>query len=161
MRCCGLNTNEPWLISRIASERVHGGNVHWVLREFPRELYACRQRQARARTLLIVVVDADGNSIEKRYRELTKALEGAELKAMDSSDPAAILIPKRHIETWIRVATGHDANESDSYKHPPPTKDQVAEAARLIHGWPRDAPKPDQSCVVSLLRAFSEWRKIG
>jgi hypothetical protein len=161
MHCCGLNTNEPWFISRIASELAQGGNVRWVLREFPRQLQACRQRHARARTLMIVMVDANSASVDERHRELNSALEGAGFTPMDSSDPTAILIPKRHIETWIRAASGDAVNEADDYKYPSLTREGVRQAAQRIHGWAHDNPAADDRCVSSLKMAFPEWRKIG
>lgn len=162
MRRCRLSTNEPWLISRIASELARGGNVNLVLREFPRQLNASRRRQARAKTLLIVVIDADDRSVDERYGDLNKALKGADLELIGSLDPTVVLIPRRHIETWIRAATHPDANETDDYKFPSPTKEEeVREAAHRIHGWAHDDPRPDESCLPSLERAFPEWRKIG
>jgi hypothetical protein len=159
---CGLNTKAPVLLSLIASERAHGGNVNWVLREFPRQLQACRRRQARAKTLLIVVLDADNRSVDQRYADLDKALETAEFGSIDFSDPTVVLVPKRHIEPWIRAATAADANETDDYKFPQPTREKIREAAQRIHDWTHDDPVPDEdSCLPSLRRSFPEWRKIG
>jgi hypothetical protein len=158
---CGLNTNEPSLHPIIASEQVHGGNVVWVLREFPRQLDACRKRQTRAKTLLIVVVDADSLSVDERYRDLTRALQGAELEAIAPSDPIVVLIPKRHVETWIRATTGQPTNETDDYKSDQPGKADVRLAAQVIHGWAHDTPPPDENCLPSLRMALPKWRTLG
>jgi hypothetical protein len=57
MKECGLSTDPPYLIVHNASREVHGGNVTWVIREFPKQLHACRQRHAaHANTRLIVVL---------------------------------------------------------------------------------------------------------
>ncbi len=94
---------------RNASRSVHGGNIGWVLREFPQELVACRHRhRANASTLLIVVVDADGYTVEQRRNELCQNNQ------MSGADPLVVLIPKRHIETWIRAALGQMVNENDN-----------------------------------------------
>ncbi len=135
MALCGLRTKEPSLNPVIASERAHGGNVHWVLREFPRQSKACRQRSTRARTLLIVVIDADDNTIEERCRQLNNALQHDGLEPLGSSDPLAVLIPKRHIETWIRAATVGGVNENDDYKKPSPTGEvYVKQRSEYTHG---------------------------
>lgn len=145
----------------IASEQAHGGNVHWVLREFPRQFKACRQRSTRARTLLIVVIDADDKSIDERCRELNNTLQLGGLEPLSASEPLAVLIPKRHIETWIRAATAGGANENDDYKKPSPVGEVIRKAAQRINAWARHSPEPDDSCVPSLLRALPQWQRIG
>ena len=153
---CGLNTAPPVFLPRNASRAVHGGNVTWVLREFPQELLACRRRHvAHASTLLIVVVDADNNTVMQRRNHL------AQDSQMSNTDPVVVLIPKRHIETWIRAALGQTVNETDSYKRPEPTKPEVRDAANQVHGWARDNPTPGPTCIESLLVSLPEWRKIG
>jgi hypothetical protein len=158
---CGLNTKEPCFLPIIASERVRGGNVAWVLREFPRQLDACRKRQTRANTLLILVADANGRGVDERYHDLDRALAGAELGPIVSSDPLVVLIPKRHIETWIRATTRKPTNETDDYKSDEVGRAEVRGAAQIIHGWAHDSPSPDDDCIPSLRKAFPEWRKIG
>lgn len=156
LKVCGLHTEPPYLIPRNASRAVHGGNVSWVLREFPRELEACRKRHAtRASTLLIVVVDADQLAVDVRRAEL------AADPPWSSADPLVVLIPKRHVEAWIRAALGQTVNEADDYKLPELLKAEFRAAARIIHGWARDNPRPGSACIPSLKTSLPEWRKIG
>lgn len=56
---------------------------------------------------------------------------------MVATDPIVVLIPKRHIETWIRAALGEAVNENDGYKKPEPKKHEVRSAANEIYGWAR------------------------
>ena len=137
---------------RNASRAIYGGNIGWVLRVFPQEMEACRKRhEAHARTLLIVVVDADENSVLQRRAQLkTKA-----------GDPVVVLIPKRHIETWIRSALGDAVNEIDSYKNPAAKKADIKAAAGQIHGWARNNPAPGTTCVDSLRVSLPEFRRLG
>lgn len=155
LKKCGLKAKEPFLIARVASREVHGGNVGWVIKEFPKELIACRQRHIRARTLLIVVVDADNLTVSDRQQQLDTSGAGP------GEDPLVVLIPKRHIETWIRNALGNEVNEAASYKSPAPKKSEIKEAAGRIHGWARNTPEPGQICVDSLRASLPEWRRIG
>ncbi|NOT02033.1 MAG: hypothetical protein HOP29_15575 [Phycisphaerales bacterium] len=154
LKACGHNTKEPYLRPRNASRAVNGGNVGWVIREFPNELNACRKRHAN--TLLIVVVDADDFTTGERREQLPCD------PPLSSGDSVVILIPKRHVETWIRSATGGKVNEVDDYKRPKPTNSQIIdEAARTIRGWSRDNPTPGPTCVTSLRDALPEWRRVG
>lgn len=135
---------------------MHGGNVGWVLREFAKELEACRRRHAtHANTMLIVVADADDYSVAERRAHLNASSE------IRADDPVVVLIPKRHIETWIRAALGEAVNETDDYKKPELKKSAVRQAAGQIHGWARQNPNPGSTCVDSLRTAFPEWRTIG
>jgi hypothetical protein len=154
---CGFNTTPPYLLPINASRQVHGGNVLWVLREFPKQLLACRQRHsASANTLLIVVVDADNFAVEDRRKQFA-----ATPPRVKPDDPLVILIPRRHIETWIRSALGNTVNETDDYKTPKPNKSEIRDAAQRIYGWSHDQQKRGSACVQSLLSALPEWRRIG
>ena len=149
---CGLRTFAPTLRVRNASREVHGGNVGWVLMEFPKEMDACRKRHAaHAKTRLIVVVDADQNTVADRRTQLQT----------NAGDPVVTLIPKRHIETWVRSCLGEPVNEIDSYKNPAPRKAEIKSAADQIHGWARGVPAPGPTCVDSLRASLSAFRTLG
>ena len=133
-----------------ASRQVHGGNVGWVLREFPKQLQACRNRHAH--TLLIVIIDADDFTVDQRSASLSN--EGA----FSEADPLVLLIPRRHVETWIRVALGEEVNETATYKKPAPKSKDFSTAASQIYQWVRQIPPPDLRNVPSLLGALPNWR---
>ncbi|MEI8079071.1 MAG: hypothetical protein WCH61_05515 [bacterium] len=146
------------VIRKVASEKgkSEGGNVGWVLEEFKKELHACRQRhRVVAETLLIVVIDADDFSVDDRRTHLK------DKTLFDATDPLVLLIPRRHIETWIRAATNQPVGEIEDCKRPALGKPEFRTAATTIHGWARNAPPPGPTCVPSLRSAFPEWRKIG
>jgi hypothetical protein len=162
MKQCGLKSQSPYLRERIASREIHGGNVHWVIREFPRELIACRRRhQGFADTLLILVADADDFEVEARRQHLEKSLEDAQLDPMAPDDPLVLLIPRRNIETWIHSALGEGVNETDDYKRSKHARDEIRAAARVIHQWARAGAQPAKLCVQSLRDALPSWRRIG
>lgn len=149
---CGLRTLEPTLRVRNASREVHGGNVTWLLREFPREMEACRKRHAaHAKTLLIVVVDADFGTVAARRAQLPTIAD----------DPVIALIPKRHIETWVRCGLGLIVDEVADCKNPPLKKSEIKSAADVIHGWARDSPPPAAHCVDSLRTSLPALRIVG
>lgn len=154
---CGFNTAAPYLRPINASRMVHGGNVQWVLREFPNQLQAWRKRHAAfANTLLIVVADADEFAVKDRERQFWEV-------PMESNtdDPLVILIPRRHVETWIRSALGDAVNETDGYKTPKPRKSEIRLAAQRIHAWCHSQEEPVPGCVQSLRAALPLWRRIG
>lgn len=148
-----VRTSPPTFRPRNASREAAGGNVGWVLKEFPKERDACRRRHAAyANTRLIVVIDADDHTVDERRRQLD---------VREGDDPVVVLIPKRHIETWIQSAMGHAVNETDSYKHPTPDKHDIRAAGNRIYDWAHQSPEAGATCVDSLRRALPQFRRLG
>jgi hypothetical protein len=161
MKICGINTQRR-VKALVASRMQVGGNVGWVLNRFPNELQACRRRHSKASTLLVVVVDADDYSVEERRRHLMDRVTSSDFEELGDSEPAALLIPKRHIETWIRALLNESVTEEQDCKtRKKPTKEEVHHAAQILHQWCRPKATPGPTCVPSLKTAIPEWRKIG
>src|SRR6516162_4062600 len=74
LKQCGRDFRPPYVKSRVASQMQKGGNDVWVLNHVAEEVQACRQRHKRTRTLLIVVIDADKLTVEKRRSQLASRL---------------------------------------------------------------------------------------
>ena len=108
-----------------------------------------------AKTLLIVVADADNFSVDERRSHFKSD------PPVSTADPIVVLVPKRHIETWIRNALGQSVNQTDEYKKPELKKEEFRLAAKQIYDWARDTPAPGPTVVPSLLQSLPEWRKIG
>ena len=152
LRKCGIGERERTIIN--TSESHHGG-IASVLDQFPMQLKACRQRHKRARTLLIVVADADAFSVTIREQHFQ------EKEAFTDGDPLVILIPKRHVETWICAAIDKPVEEDENCKHHNLSKNEIHTAARRIYEWARNEPPDESTCVASLRAALPRWRKIG
>jgi hypothetical protein len=105
--------------------------------------------------MLIVVADADHHTVAERCSHLDGSI------GVSYTDLLVVLIPGRHVETWIRAALGYEVNEIDDYKHPTLKKDYIRAAANQIHGLARDNPEPGPTCVDSLRTSLPQWRKIG
>ena len=156
MKQCGLPTKRPYLIPKVASDV--GGNDVWVIREFARELEACRKRHAK--TLLIVVLDADKHTVAERRSHLDGQLNPTQKIA--PADPLALLIPRRQIETWIRALLGESVTEEQNCKAWKwPAEAHYRRAAETAYQWARPNATPGPTCVDSLRQALPEWRKIG
>lgn len=159
MRQCDLDT-ERRVVSKVASRS--GGNDSWVLNEFSKELDACRKRNTRTKTLLVVMIDADKFTVEDRSQQLSKRVKSAELEEISNNDPLALLIPKRNIETWICALLGETVDEQTDYKKKKkPTRDDFRKAAQMLYQWTRPKAALGKTCVPSLAAALPEWKKIG
>ena len=156
MKLLGLNAQVREII---ASRMAYGGNVSWVLNRFPSELHACRQRHKLVRTLLIVMIDADDFSTEERRRALSNKCVAAEYSPLIENDPLAILIPKRHVETWICNLLGIAVEETQDCKSIASTKkEDIRRAAQTLEAWVTNVLP--ESCVPSLKQSVPELRRI-
>jgi hypothetical protein len=134
--------------------------------QFVRKLYAVEVKEHRSRVskgvsaLLVVMVDADTQTTVHRFAQLARALEDAGQDARDKSELIIVLIPKRHVETWIRALLGNNVNEEQSYKYPKPTSNEINESAETLYGWTRPQAAPPATCPPSLRASIGEWQKI-
>jgi hypothetical protein len=161
LKQCGIRSPGRVLRLRVASKLRAGGNIGWVLDEFPNELRVFRSRQTKAESLLIVVIDADNASVENRRRELNERAERAGLEPIQKDEAIALLVPKRHIETWIRALLGDTVKEDDICKtNKSLTKEEVRQAAQRLYEWSRPNAAPGLTCVLSLSTSLPAWRMI-
>lgn len=153
LRRCGLRYDPPYVTLLML------GSVVNVVRDFPKQLEAVRKRSKMAKTQLIVVMEADEkHSVTERRQQLQNA------SAFTDADPVAVLIPKRHIESWFRSALGQDIDEANDCKRPGKNhwdSEEIRTVAARIHEWSRDPASAPTTCVSSLRESFTEWRKIG
>lgn len=84
--------------------------------QYVRENYAAQVKLHRSKAsyqsvALIVLIDADNYTVSQRMEQLDKTLD----EKRQPKERIAIFVPKRHVETWIRYASGQDADETSSY----------------------------------------------
>lgn len=162
LKQCGVRSPSRILTSKVASQLMEGGNVGWVMDEFPNELRAFRKRQqTKAETLLIVMVDADKGSVEDRLKEFKEHAEQAGQVPVGSKESVALLVPKRHVETWIRALLNETVTEDDDCKtRMHASKEELRQAAQRLYEWSRPNAVPGPSCVPSLSAALPIWQMI-
>lgn len=86
-----------------------GSGEQFVRELFPKELVAFRAALARRSAALVAVIDADLMTVEERMRQFP---------SLNENEPCVLVIPKRHIETWIlALAFGEAVDESTDYHH--------------------------------------------
>jgi hypothetical protein len=162
LKRCGLPHQSPYVKALVASRQQQGGNDAWVLNQFPRQLHACRQRQKKAKTLLIVLIDADNHAVGDRRRQLLDRVTSAGLEEYGANEPAVLLIPKRHIETWIRALLGKTVTETEDCKSwNKLERETLRQAAEVLFAWSRPNATPGSTCVPSLEAALPEWKRIA
>ncbi len=106
------------------------------------------------------MVDADTHTVGFRADQLAAALRDAGATERGKDEPVFVLIPKRHVETWIRALQGYPVDEVTDYTQPAPTAGDVKTAAAELYKRTR----PDPGCMTpsppSLAASLPEWRRI-
>lgn len=138
-----------------------GSGEKYVREQYPVQVKAYRSALGRrVSTLLIVIVDADMETTQRRATQLSETLKAADMGARDDAEPIVVLIPKRHVETWIRALLGNPVDELADYKKPQPNPIEIREAAETLYGWTRPKANPGPTCPQSLTDCIPEWQKI-
>lgn len=136
-----------------------------VREQYPAEVATLRRSRFEDQ-VLITAIDADSLSVEDRYRQLDDSLLKARLKKRDPEERISLLVPRRNIETWIRVLSGEASNEDEDYKPPSGgTRDRqiqqgVADAGDRFYELTRPHAAAPAPTVDSLERAIPEGRKV-
>lgn len=114
------------------SPKGKGAGERFVRESYATELTYYRSRAHHRRAALVIAIDADTETVAERGRQLEEALKKAGEDARRSSESIALLIPKRHIETWIVCLTGQTVDETTDYKSTKDLDSKIQQAAHLI-----------------------------
>ena len=141
-----------------------GSGEKYVRAQYSKEVHACRSALGRrASALLVVIVDADTETTRWRAAQLSDALRAAGMDERLEDEPIVVLIPKRHVETWIRALLGNQVDEVTDYTKAPyltPVPNDIKNAADELHQWTRPGTDPGPTSPASLTASIPEWRKI-
>jgi hypothetical protein len=95
------------------SPRGRGAGEQWVRARYPMELHTLRA--VHVSTVLAVMVDADGSTVQERVAALESSCAAAGVPARKADDRVAIIVPRRNIETWLAYLDGEQVDESKVY----------------------------------------------
>ena len=136
-----------------------GSGEQFVRRMYPSELEFCR----RNRSKLIVCTDADALSLQERTQSLENACQREGIPPRAGQDQAALFIPKRNIETWLKFLTGNsEVDEDEDYSpHGSHRADKrICQAAAVEFYKYCRGQKPRPVSLPSLESACNEARRV-
>ena len=135
-----------------------GSGEQWVRKQYPKQLNAIRNRK---NAYLIVVIDADTNTIDDRHEQLKKECEDKDILPRDHERDVNVLhiIPRRNIETWLAYLDNENVDEFKAYSRLDRLGDCKKHAKSLydmchVHQQLRE-PAP-----ASLREACGEYRRL-
>lgn len=136
-----------------------GSGEQFVRKRYANEVRVCRNRATRMLVMLVVVIDADTKSVERRLRQLDGELTEHELDKRGDDEPILILVPKRNIETWVRCLLCDEVDEGADYSRTSPSAEEIKRAALTMFEWSRPNARLPKQPVASLRRTLDEELK--
>lgn len=139
-----------------------GSAEQYVRENYPKEVREFRRRRARGACFLVVMVDADKEETSFRQQQLTQSLKNSNLSPRQESEPIVVLIPKRHVETWIRALLGNQVDEDTDYKRklPAPSSTEIRLSAEKLYEVTRPNAEVPGIFPPSLKASIPEWLRI-
>ena len=143
------------------SPRGQGSAEQYVRAQYPLEVKEYRNRASRRRAALVVVTDADTLTVAARAVQLGQCLTESGQRERGNDEAIALLIPRRHIETWILCLNGETVDETTDYKHWDGLDRKIRDAASALYDWSRNNYAVPEHCVESLEIAIPELRRVS
>jgi hypothetical protein len=134
--CCGLDDRKIKDFDNPKGKTIKNNNA-LIVKHYPKLIKSYRSRNYR-NIAVVVMIDADEDSLEERIRCLNIALD--ETAGNLNKDPrlpnekVAIFVPARNIETWFHYINSHmsgqECNELTDYKDKTMTTKERIELAK-------------------------------
>ena len=109
---CGIRKQR--IYAKVAPKGV-GAGEQYVREKYPEEVGSYRRFCNHKKISLVVLIDADMNTVTDRLKKLDDELMKASLAKRQSDEKIAIFVPKRNIETWISFLQGQTVDEKERY----------------------------------------------
>jgi hypothetical protein len=151
---------EPHEIRTRKSPSGAGSGEQWVREQFAIECEA--RRRLHVETKLIVVIDADTSTVQRRLGQLDQALREAGVRPIPHDTREILrLVPKRNVETWILCLNNEEVDEESNYKRSRVDwTASIRTAADQLFEWTRRNARVPPACVESLATGIQELRKL-
>lgn len=144
----------------LVSPTGRGAAESWVRKRYAEEVLIHRRRASSQGGLaLVVVIDADRQTVDRRHQQLAAALKQSGIEERRPSEKIVIWVPKRHIETWVTDLLQGNSNEHDDYKNVMRDVDYQPAAERFVEQYRNPSSRPP-GLLPSMSRAFDETARL-
>ncbi len=112
---CGIRKQR--IYAKVAPKGV-GAGEQYVREKYPEEVGSYRRFCNQKNISLVVLMDADMNTVTDCLKKLDDELVNASLAKRQSDEKIAIFVPKRNIETWISYLQDQTQTVDEKEKYP-------------------------------------------
>jgi hypothetical protein len=160
LKKCPLYKKAMRKVRKVALPGNRMSGSQYVREQFPIQVAACRGRHAK--TLLIVITDADNLSVAEREQTLHRELSQHNFDAVGTDEPIILFVPKWQVETWVKCLLGEIVREDDKDTDKPRvTANEIISASQTLYEWARPNAEIGAACVDSLRSVLPRWHRIG
>ncbi len=154
---CGIRKQRIYAV--VAPKGV-GAGEQYVREKYPKEVGSYRRSCNYKNISLVVLIDADMNTVTDRLKKLDDELVKASLAKRQSDEKIAVFVPKRNIETWIsflqdQTQTADEKKEYSKYKKESvckPFAEKLAVNCNHNKALPENAPSSLKAACDELAR---------
>ena len=130
-----------------------GSGEQYVRKRFPEIIKKVESSLGHAvAAIAVIMIDADLETVSRRRAQLVPSNQ--------NSQNLVILIPKRHVETWVGALLGNPVDELVDYKRQFGDASKVKLAAFELFGWARPKAQLPPTIPQSLATSIPELQKI-
>lgn len=137
------------------SPKGRGAGEQYVSESYPIEVQAHRSKATHQTLCLLVVIDADTETVKHRSDSLDRKLAEAGMPSRAENERIALMIPRRNIETWIHYLKGDPTNETTVYPKLKFQSECKAEAERLAEMFQTNIPHDAPPSLVAACRELT------
>lgn len=149
----------PREIRLLPCPQGQGSAEQYVRLRYPDEVRAFRRQASHQKVGLIVLIDADTQTVDAKHAQLDQALRRQQLTMRSSDESIIIFVPRRHIETWLAYLLDHRVDEKEDCKHLVRDIDYRRPAERFVDWYQKPADRPSP-LLPSITRAYAELDRM-
>ncbi|RLC01426.1 MAG: hypothetical protein DRI57_31130 [Deltaproteobacteria bacterium] len=152
---CGIRKQR--IYAKVAPKGL-GSGEQYVREEYPEEVGSYRRFCNHKNISLVVLIDADMNTVTDRLKKLEDELVNASLAKRQPDEKIAIFVPKRNIETWISYLQDQTQTIDEEKEYPKYKKESACKpfaeklSANRNQALPENAPSSLKAACDELPR---------
>lgn len=153
---CGIRKQR--IYAKIAPKGA-GAGEQYVREKYPGEVVTYRRFCNYKNIALVVLTDADTNTVTDCLKKLDNELVKASLARCQPDEKIAVFVPKRNIETWISYLQDQTQPVDEETAYPKYAKESVCKPLVKKLAVNRNKPLPENA-PASLKTACNELPRI-
>jgi hypothetical protein len=136
-----------------------GAAEQWVRKQYADEVRAYRRKVGHLQVGLVVLIDADRETVAQRERRLADELRHSRQQERQARERIVHWTPRRHIETWVAFLRDHTVDEEMDCKSLVST-DDIRPAAESFVQMYREPGRRPTGPLGSLALAWGETDRL-
>ncbi|HUU95067.1 MAG TPA: hypothetical protein VM487_04950 [Phycisphaerae bacterium] len=136
-----------------------GAAEQWVRQRYADEVRAHRRKACYRQVGLVVVIDADGETVARRERRLANELRQSKQQERQARERIVHWIPRRHVETWVAFLRDQSVDERMDCKGLVDVRDYRPATKTFVEIY-REPHRRPAGLLASITHALDETNRL-